>query len=328
MRPAPPATMGLMDRPTRLVPLHYVAIGGRGPEDVVTDPDGRVLTGVEDGRILRLDGLGDPDTARVRTLARTGGRPLGLDLLPDGDLLVCDAERGLLRVGLADGAVHVLADTVEGEPLRFASNVTALPDGTVYFTASSRRFPLGQWIGDIVEHSGTGRLLRLAPGARTAEVAWEGFQFANGLTVSGDGTFLIVAETGGYRLTRYWLTGPRTGHAEFFAELPGMPDNIWREDDLIWVALAGPRNPPLDLFHRAPPAVRRAAARAAVHAPYRPAGTVAVVALDDHGRVVHHLARRNSGFRMVTSVCRTGRHLVLGSVWEPGVAVCAAPTAK
>ncbi|MEU1164113.1 SMP-30/gluconolactonase/LRE family protein [Streptomyces sp. NPDC005921] len=317
-----------MDRPTRLVPLHYVAVGGRGPEDVVTDPNGRVLTGVEDGRILRLDGLGDPDTPRVRELARTGGRPLGLELLPDGDLLVCDAERGLLRVGLADGTVQVLADKVEGEPLRFASNVVALPDGTLYFTVSSRRFPLDHWIGDIVEHSGTGRLLRLAPGARTPEVACDGLQFANGLAVSGDGTFLIVAETGAYRLTRYWLTGPRAGRAEFFAELPGMPDNLWRDGDLTWVALAGPRNPPLDLFHRTPAAVRRAAARAAVHAPYRPAGTVAVVALDDHGRVVHHLARRPSGFRMATSVCRTGRLLVLGSVWEPGVAVCAAPTAK
>ncbi|MCG7205031.1 SMP-30/gluconolactonase/LRE family protein [Streptomyces arenae] len=317
-----------MDRPTRLVPLHYVAVGGRGPEDVVTDPDGRVLTGVEDGRILRLDGLGDPDTARVRVLAETGGRPLGLQLLPDGDLLVCDAERGLLRVGLADGAVHVLADSADGEPLRFASNVVALSDGTVYFTVSSRRFPLAQWVGDIVEHSGTGRLLRLAPGARTPEVACDGLQFANGLAVSGDGTFLIVAETGAYRLTRYWLTGPRAGRAEFFAELPGMPDNMWRDGDLTWVALAGPRNPPLDLLHRTPAAVRRAAARAAVHAPYRPVGTIAVMALDDDGRVVHHLARGRSGFRMATSVCVTGRLLVLGSVWEPGVAVCAAPTAK
>ncbi|MEV7390784.1 MULTISPECIES: SMP-30/gluconolactonase/LRE family protein [unclassified Streptomyces] len=317
-----------MDRPERLFPLHYVAVGGRGPEDVVTDPEGRVLTGVADGRILRLDDLGDPDTARVRVLAETGGRPLGLELLPDGDLLVCDAERGLLRVGLTDGVVRVLADSVEGEPLGFASNVVALPDGTVYFTESSRRFPLDHWIGDIVEHSGTGRLLRLAPGATEPEVACDGLQFANGLVVSGDGTFLIVAETGAYRLTRYWLTGPRTGRAEFFAELPGMPDNMWRDGDLTWVALAGPRNPALDVLHRTPPAVRRAAARAAVHAPYRPVGTVAVVALDDHGRVVHHLARRHSGFRMVTSVCRTGRHLVLGSVWEPGIAVCAAPAAK
>jgi hypothetical protein len=74
--------------------------------------------------------------------------------------------------------------------------------------------------------------------------------------------------------------------------------------------------------------VRGAAARAAVHAPYRPSGTIGVMALDDTGRTVAHLTRRRSGFRMVTSVCATGDHLVLGSLWEPGVAVCARPAAR
>jgi len=131
-----------MDRPEPLLARRYVAIGGRGPEDVVADARGRVLTGVEDGRILRLDGLLDPEAVRVETLADTGGRPLGLELLPDNGLLVCDAERGLLRIDLGDGSVRVLADSVAGEPLRFYSNVAALSDGSVYFTVSSRRYPL------------------------------------------------------------------------------------------------------------------------------------------------------------------------------------------
>lgn len=161
-------------RPDALRARRYVAIGGRGPEDVVADARGRVLTGVEDGRILRLDGLLDPDAVRVETLADTGGRPLGLELLPDEGLLVCDAERGLLRVDLGNGAVRVLADSVAGEPLRFCSNVVALSDGSVYFTVSSRRYPLDQWLGDIVEHTGTGRLLRLAPGSATPKSSWTG----------------------------------------------------------------------------------------------------------------------------------------------------------
>ncbi|MFI9247429.1 SMP-30/gluconolactonase/LRE family protein [Streptomyces sp. NPDC053086] len=316
-----------MDRPTELVPLHYISLGARGPEDVVPDPHGRVLTGVEDGRILRVHHPGDPLTARVEVLAETGGRPLGLELLPDGDLLVCDAERGLLRVNTGDGTVRVLADSVAGERLRFCSNAVALADGSVYVTVSSRRHPLDRWIGDIVEHTGTGRLLRLAPDGGEPEVLLEGLQFANGLAASADGSFLVIAETGTCRLIRCRLTGPRAGHAESFADLPGMPDNLWREgpDGPIWVALAGPRLPPLHLLHRTPPAVRRVAARAAVHAPYRPSGTTGVVAVDDQGRTVHHLTRRRSGFRMVTSVCATGDHLVLGSIWEPGVAVCARP---
>lgn len=64
-----------VERAQVLVPRRYVAIGGRGPEDVVADSRGRVLTGVEDGRILRLDGLADPATTRVEVLAETGGRP-------------------------------------------------------------------------------------------------------------------------------------------------------------------------------------------------------------------------------------------------------------
>ncbi|MFG2801199.1 SMP-30/gluconolactonase/LRE family protein [Streptomyces pseudovenezuelae] len=320
-----------MDRPTALIPRHYVAIGGHGPEDVVADARGRVLAGVEDGRILRIDGLADPRSARVEVLAETGGRPLGLELLPDDALLVCDAERGLLRVDLADGTVRVVADEVEGERLRFASNVVALSDGSVYFTVSSRRYPLDQWIGDIVEHTGTGRLLRLAPGDDTPEVLLEGLQFANGVAASGDESFLVVAETGARRLTRYWLDGPLAGRAEQFAEnLPGMPDNIWRggPDGPIWVSLAGPRVPPLDLLHRAAPPVRRAAARVAVRAPYRPTGSIGVLAVDDTGEVVHHLARNRSRFRMVTSVCEASGHLVLGSLWERGIALCEPPAVK
>jgi hypothetical protein len=62
-----------------------------------------------------------------------------------------------------------------------------------------------------------------------------------------------------------------------------------------------------------------------VHAPFQPSGTTGVLAVDDEGRVLHHLARRRSGFRMVTSVCEAGGRLVLGSLWERGVAVCEAP---
>jgi sugar lactone lactonase YvrE len=332
-----------MDRPTALTPRHYVAIGGRGPEDVVADARGRVLTGVEDGRILRVDGLTEPLAARVETLADTGGRPLGLELLPDGALLVCDAERGLLGVDLADGTVRVIADEVAGERLRFCSNVVALSDGSVYFTVSSRRYPLQQWLGDIVEHSGTGRLLRLAPGDDTPEVLLEGLQFANGLAASADESFLVVAETGAYRLTRYWLDGPQAGRADALAEnLPGMPDNIWRggPDGPVWVSLAGPRVPPLDLLHRAAPPVRRAAARAAVRVPFRPTGSAGVLAVDDDGTIVRPhsqlrssggtpiLARHRSRFRMVTSVCEASGHLVLGSLWERGIALCEPPAAK
>ncbi|MEE1761680.1 SMP-30/gluconolactonase/LRE family protein [Streptomyces sp. SP18BB07] len=317
-----------VSRGAGFLPEAYVGIGGRGPEDVVADGRGRVLTGVEDGRVLRVDGLTEPGRARVETLADTGGRPLGLELLPDGDLLVCDAERGLLRVTTGDGTVRLLADEVDGERLRFCSNAVALSDGTVYFTVSSRRYPLHQWIGDIVEHTGTGRLLRLAPGKGAPEVVLEGLQFANGLVPSADESFLVVAETGPRRLTRVHLTGAGAGTSEPFVEdLPGTPDNMWRDPDsgLMWVALAGPRIGALDRLHRAGPAVRSAASRVAVRAPFRPLGFAGVVAVDDQGHVVHTLVDRHSRYRMVTSACVAEGRLILGSLWERGIAVCELP---
>ncbi|WP_189183898.1 SMP-30/gluconolactonase/LRE family protein [Streptomyces albiflavescens] len=314
-------------RPTALVSRRFVPLDGRGPEDVVADSRGRVLTGLEDGRIVRVEGIGDPDRTRVRVLAETGGRPLGLELLPDDGLLVCDARRGLLRIGLDDGVVRVLADTVAGEPLRFCSNVVALTDGTLYFTVSSRSYPLEQWIGDLVEHTGTGRLLRLAPGEKEPEVLLEGLQFANGLAPAADESFLVVAETGERRLTRYWLAGPKQGRGEtFLDDLPGQPDNLWRAPGgPIWVALAGPRVAALELLHRRGPALRHTAARLAVRAPFRPPATAGAIAVDDEGRVLHRLERRRAGFRMVTSACEADGRLVLGSIWERGIAVCDLP---
>ena len=73
-----------------------------GAEDVLVAPDGTVFTGTEDGAIWALD----PATGSTRRVADTGGRPLGIELLPDGDLLVCDAKRGVLRVSPVTGAVE------------------------------------------------------------------------------------------------------------------------------------------------------------------------------------------------------------------------------
>lgn len=75
-------------------------VGGHGPEDVVLDGEGRIYTGVDDGRILRhtADGRG------AETIADTGGRPLGLELYGDDELLICDARAGLLVMPLVEAA--------------------------------------------------------------------------------------------------------------------------------------------------------------------------------------------------------------------------------
>ncbi|MGW8330665.1 SMP-30/gluconolactonase/LRE family protein [Streptomyces sp. NPDC055897] len=311
--------------PDPLPRLHRVALDATGPEDVVFDHDGRVLAGVGDGRVLRMELPGRPgERASVAEVGRTGGRPLGLEVLADGRLLVCDAQRGLLRLD-PDGVPgpDVLADSVAGQPLRFCSNAAAASDGTVYFTVSSRRYGLADWPSDIVEHRPTGLLVRLTPGGEP-EVLLDGLQFANGVALAPDESFLVVAETGARRLTRWWLTGAAAGRHDTFAQdLPGFPDNMSRSPGGgFWVALAGPRTPPLDWLHRTPSPVRRAAAAALRLLPPLPAHAAGVVELDLQGRLLRQLADTGRQFRMATGVAERDGRLVLGSLVEDAVAWC------
>lgn len=329
---------GLRDGGPRPLPTpRVVAPEIEGPEDVVADADGTILAGAADGTIWRLrlaaPGAGGvPEAAeRAEPVAHTGGRPLGLHALAGGQLLACDARRGLLHLDPRAGTVRVLADEVDGVPLRFCSNVTMAADGTVYFTVASRRYGLDEWPDDIVEHIGTGQLLRLRPGG-TPEVLLADLQFANGVALAPDESFLVVAETGARRLTRYWLTGPCAGRSgAFAADLPGYPDNIsLGPDRAFWVALAGPRQAALELMHGLPPAARRAAWKALrrIRPLPPPHPTVRVLAVRSDGVATRDLRTIRSPYRMVTSVCRTAGLLVLGSVTERGVAVCALPGAE
>ncbi|MFI0816032.1 SMP-30/gluconolactonase/LRE family protein [Streptomyces sp. NPDC021098] len=310
-----------------------VARDARGPEHVAVDGAGRILTGTADGAIWRLTLSRTADLLRAEVIAETGGRPLGLlpspDGDPDGDVLVCDARRGLLRVAPRSGAVRVLADQVDGVPLRFASNVTVAADGTLYFTVASRRYALEDWLSDILEDTATGQLLRLRPGGEP-EVLRDGLRFANGVALAPDESFLAVAESGARRIRRHWLTGPRQGTDDtLIRDLPGYPDNLTRgAGEVFWVALAGPREPAVDALHHASPALRRTVATAAKPAQRLlplPRPTVRVLAIRPDGSVARHLLHRRSPYRMVTSVCEHGDRLVLGSLRERGIAVCALP---
>ncbi|MFI6055846.1 SMP-30/gluconolactonase/LRE family protein [Streptomyces violascens] len=236
---------------------------------------------------------------------------------------MCDPERGPLWLD-PDGkeGVEVLADSVAGAPLRFCSNVAAA-DGTLYFTVSSRRHGLQDWLSDIVEHVPTGLLVRLVPGGEP-QVLLDGLQFANGVALAPDASFVMVAETGARRLTRLWLTGPDAGRHDTLADgLPGFPDNVSRSPGGgFWVALAGPRTPPLEWLHRSTPGVRRAVAAAARRLPAPPARAARVVEVDASGRLVRELHGTGSRFRMTTAVAEHAGRLALGSLVGGAIAWC------
>jgi len=258
------------------------------------------------GQAVRKAVLSYPENLKV-LIAGTGGRPLGIEVDRDGTLVVCDAERGLLRVHPDDsGRIEDLVaagDDVGGTPLRLCNNAAIAHDGTIYFSASSQRFELKDYEADLLEHSGTGRLLGRDTDGSCHELL-TGLHFANGVALCVDESFVVVAETGAYRLTRLWLAGDREGEVDVLVDnLPGFPDNISTgSDGLIWIALASPRNALLDLVSARHPVLRRAVwALPAVLRP-KPVDTVWVQAVDGTGTVVHDLQAKLAGLTMVTGV--------------------------
>lgn len=214
---------------------------GVGPEDVVVDADGSAITGLEDGRIVRVSGSG------TTTIADVGGRPLGIEWLSTTELLVCNADLGLQAVTL-DGDVASLATGYDGVDFLLTNNATVTADGTIFFTDTSTRWTLGEYVNDMIEGQGTGRLFRRSPGG-TIELLLDGLHFANGVAVDAAEDSVFVAETAHYRVSRYWLRGPKKGTSEVFADnLPGFPDNLSIDGEILWVPLASPRQAMVDIM--------------------------------------------------------------------------------
>ena len=293
--------------------------GGSGPEDVAIDLEGRPVTGLEDGRIIRY-----PDDSGVPVeIGRTGGRPLGIESMGDAGLIVCDAHRGLLHM-TSDGSVSVLADSYRGTPFAITNNASIAADGTIYFSVSSHRWSLDDFRADMLERSATGRLYRRDPNGELT-VLLDGLVFANGVALSEREDFVLVVEMGSYRIHRVWLSGDRAGRSDLFVDnLPGFPDNLSRWHSTFWCAFPRLRDRALDLtmprpwmrsaIHRLPEALQPDAGRHGLVAAYDAEGRVVTTLQDPTGRVAATTGATADGFRVY-----------VGSLTQPALAVAALP---
>lgn len=306
-----------MSQSFQVIPVHAA-----GAEDVVVGAhgvdEGAVFTGTEDGSIFRIS----HDGATVERVAHTGGRPLGIEIDLDGRLLVCDAHRGLLRIETEHGAIEEVAEQVDGRRMAFCNNAAIAGDGTVWFSDSSTEFGIEDWKDDFIQDTRTGRLLRLGTDGHV-DVVLDGLAFANGVALSADESFVVVAETGAATVVRHWITGERAGQRDLLvADLPGYPDNLSRgSDGLIWVTLASPRDPVVERLQRSPLWLRRQVTRIPERLQPKPKRTVRVQAYDDSGRLVHDVDVRTDEYHMVTGVREHEGRVWMGSLHEPAVAV-------
>ncbi len=303
--------------------LTVVPLAGHAPEDVVVDADGAIWTGLDDGRIVRIG----PDDRPPTVVGDTGGRPLGLAVARDGRLLVCDSPRGLLAMDTTTGTFEVLVGSVGGRQLQFCSNVTETPDGAIYFTESTSAFSYAHFKGAILEARGRGSLFRRDTDG-TVRTVLDGLYFANGLTPTADGSALVFAETQARRLSKYWLSGPRSGSVTPLAtNLPGCPDNLSTgADGRIWCAIVTPVNAAAEWLAPRSPLLRRLLWRLPDRLQPQIKSEVWAVAFDpDSGSAVAGLHTRHRNFGMVTGLVECDGRLWLGCIGSSAVAHCALP---
>ncbi len=167
----------------------------------------------EDGRVLEYDLV----TKKQRTLA-TLHRPEGIDLLPDGDLVVAEDNISgrLMRVSRHE---HQPVEVILGG-LNRPEGVAAKPDGAVIFAETETGRILSYKDGDvtvvaddldepdqvefapdgalwITEDTKNARLLRLKNG--TLETVLSGLRLPQGMAFGADGT-VWLAEQGRHRI--------------------------------------------------------------------------------------------------------------------------------
>ena len=187
----------------RSADLTVVPVPGNAPEDVVVDADGADLD-----RRRRRPHRADPTRRRRpcrRRRPQTAGRWACMWRATAGSWSAPVPAACWLWTRPA-AHVETLVAEVDGRPLQFCSNVTELPDGTIYFTESTSAFTYAALQGRGVRGATAGSLFRRDPDGTVLTVA-PGLYFANGVTPTADGSALVFAETMGRALSKYWLTG-------------------------------------------------------------------------------------------------------------------------
>jgi sugar lactone lactonase YvrE len=201
----------------------------------------------------------------------------------------------------------------------YADDLAIADNGVIYFSEASTKFGAmassGTYEGsllDIMEHGGHGQVIAFDPASGSVEVIIDGLQFANGVAISDDQSFLLVAETGSYRILKHWLTGPDAGRTEVLMDnLPGFPDNINNGfNDRFWVGLVAPRVDILDTLSDKP-FLRKVVQRLPASVRPKAEPYSHVFAIDGDGEVLINLRDPAARFPSLTGVYETRNSLYL-----------------
>ena len=293
-----------------------------GPEGLAL-LNGEIYTATREGWILKYNEA----SGAITKLVNTQGSPLGLVFDASGNLLIADAYKGILSMA-PDGTLTTLTNSMDGVPIVYADDLDLTEDGKIYFSDASTKFGAESNGGtyaasllDIAEHGGHGRLLVYDPADQSTKLVMDGLNFANGVATAADSSFVLVNETGTYRIQKYWLTGEKAGTAEVIIDnLPGFPDNIVRgRDGRFWVGLVSPRSQELDDISSYP-ILRKMVQRLPQFMQLAAESYSHVIAIDGDGNVLTSLQDPNGQHHTNTGALETDDWLYISSLHADNLA--------
>ncbi|CAI9118860.1 OLC1v1020487C1 [Oldenlandia corymbosa var. corymbosa] len=287
------------------------------PEDIAYDPNARVIyTGCGDGWIKRVTVNDSAADSVVEDWVNTGGRPLGIVRGLEGEVIVADADKGLLKVS-SDRGIQLLTDEAEGLKFGLTDGVDIAENGVIYFTDASYKYSFREFTLDLLEGKPHGRFMSYDPATKKTKVLARDLYFANGVSVSPDQQFVIFCETPLFICKRYYINGEKNGSVEIFIDnIPGMPDNIrYDGEGQFWIALTSGVTYVRRLAQRYP-FIRKIAGLMEKYVGLPNQGySGGVLAADLEGKPTLHYYDQD--LFLTSGVTKIGDHLYLGSINKP-----------
>eukprot|EP00026_Physarum_polycephalum_P004023 Phypoly_transcript_04040.p1 GENE.Phypoly_transcript_04040~~Phypoly_transcript_04040.p1 ORF type:complete len:383 (+),score=55.25 Phypoly_transcript_04040:1128-2276(+) len=325
---------GVLAKNDKLSKVRHIAEGKLdGPETVTFDDYGNMYAGTADGNIMKISAKDES----VEVYARVGGRPLGIDFDKHKNLVICDSLKGLISVHPETRQTTVLASHVGDSPIVYADDLAIAKSGKIYFSDANNIAPehhklrweaLTASVIAIISSDPIGRLLEYDPETRATKVLIDGLVFANGVSLSNDEDYVLVADTGRPSIHRYYISGPKAGQRDYFVEnLPGIPDGITvAKDGRVYVCLYSMRSP-FEVIHPYP-LVKKFLVPLLPFIPIMPKKVGCILVLDKNGNFLETLWDTTGKIYSITHVHEHDGKLYFGSLATQFVAVYDPPQAE
>ncbi len=315
--PPYPGLSGQYEVNTKLAKIDLVKVPSPGPESIVRHPAGHFFAGLANGDILQFNSTGKDQ----KIIANTGGRPLGMKIAPNGDLIIADQIKGLLQLD-STLQIKVLVKQYEGEDLKFIDDLDISAAGVVYFSNATQRNPIVVE-NEAWEQRASGALFAYDLNTTELRLLKKDLFFANGVALHHSEDYFVFSETFGLTLSKFWLKGPKKGTTELFNDqLPGFPDNVTYNKGIFWVAIPTQRVVGIEpLFER--PFLRSILLRLpeSVRNAVLPKRYAMLLGFNEAGKVIYNLQDPNGKYDYITSVLNVENTLYIGSLKEPTLGI-------